>query len=144
MMRGIKTLPLRMEKHQENALAVAEFLEKHEHVEKVLYPGLKSHPQHELAKQQMSGFSGMVSFELSSKVDLKKFLESTQLIAMAVSLGGVESLIEHPWSMTQSAIPPEERTKAGLSERLVRLSVGIEAKEDILADLNNALEKAAK
>lgn len=144
VMRGIKTLPLRMEKHQENALAVAEFLEQHELVEKALYPGLKSHPQHELAKQQMSGFSGMVSFELSPKVDIKRFLESTKLIALAVSLGGVESLIEHPWSMTQSTIPPEERTRAGLSDRLVRLSVGIEAKEDILADLDNALKIGAK
>jgi cystathionine gamma-lyase len=144
VMRGIKTLPLRMEKHQENALAVANFLEEHKMVEKVLYPGLESHPQHELAKQQMSGFSGMVSFELSPRVDMKQFLESFKLIALAVSLGGVESLIEHPWSMTQSTIPPEERTRAGLSDRLIRLSVGIEAKEDILADLDNALENGVK
>jgi cystathionine gamma-lyase len=144
VMRGIKTLALRMEKHQENALAVAEFLQQHELVEKVLYPGLTSHPQHELAQRQMSGFSGMVSFELSSKVNIGRFLESTKLIALAVSLGGVESLMEHPWSMTQSTIPPEERTRAGLSDRLVRLSVGVEGKEDILADLANALAIGGK
>jgi cystathionine gamma-lyase len=144
VLRGIKTLPLRMNKHQENAFAVARFLEDHELVEKVLYPGLESHPQHELAKRQMSGFSGMVSFEVSKKVNLKRFLESTKLFALAVSLGGVESLIEHPWSMTQSAIPAAERLNAGLSERLIRLSVGIEDKEDLIADLANSLENGSK
>jgi cystathionine beta-lyase/cystathionine gamma-synthase len=92
----------------------------------------------------MSGFSGMVSFELSTKVDIKKVLESTKLFALAVSLGGVESLIEHPWSMTQSAIPATERLKAGLSEWLIRLSVGIEDKEDLIADLSGALDQGAE
>jgi cystathionine gamma-lyase len=144
VLRGIKTLPLRMNKHQENAFAVARFLEDHQLVEKVLYPGLESHPQHELAKRQMSGFSGMVSFEASVKVNVKRMLESTKLFALAVSLGGVESLIEHPWSMTQSAIPAAERLNAGLSERLIRLSVGIEDKEDLIADLANSLENGSK
>jgi len=142
-MRGMRTLALRMEKHQENAMAVAGFLGESALVDQVIYPGLESHPQHELASAQMSGYSGMVSFVLSPRADLGRFLGSTELIALGVSLGGVESLIEHPWSMTQNAIPVEDRRRAGLSDRLVRLSVGIEHIDDLTADLEQALDRAA-
>ena len=130
IMRGMKTLPIRMEKHQENAQDVARFLERNDMVGKVYYPGLESHPQHGLAKRQMSGFSGMVSFEASSGLDIRKFLESTRIFALADSLGGVESLIEHPWSMTHKMVPLEDRSRSGLTDRMVRLSVGIEDKEN--------------
>jgi cystathionine gamma-lyase len=143
-LRGIKTLPLRMERHQENALAIANYLESNELVKKVNSPGLKTHPDHELAKRQMSGTSGMISFELSDRADPIAFIESTELFALAESLGGVESLIEHPASMTHASIPKEERAKVGLSDGLIRLSVGIEAKEDLLADIEQALAKAAR
>jgi len=141
-LRGIKTLPLRMEKHAENAMKVAEFLETHEKVEKVNYPGLKSHPQHELAKSQMSGFGGMISFELKGGVkEGIKLMNSVKLCILAVSLGAVETLIEHPASMTHASIPREERLKTGIKDGLVRLSVGIEDTEDIIQDLEQALAK---
>jgi len=141
-LRGIKTLALRMDKHNENAVRVAEFLEAHPKVEKVYYPGLKSHPQHELAQRQMSGFGGMMSFEL--KGGLKKgviLMNSVKLCTLAVSLGAVETLIEHPASMTHAIVPRIERLKAGITDGLVRLSVGIEDAEDIMNDLEQALDK---
>jgi len=141
-LRGIKTLPLRMEKHNENAMKVAEFLESHPKVEKVYYPGLKSHPQHELARKQMSGFGGMISFELKGALENGvKLMNSVKLCTLAVSLGAVETLIEHPASMTHASIPREERLKAGITDGLVRLSVGIEDVEDIMQDLEQALAR---
>jgi methionine-gamma-lyase len=141
-LRGIKTLPLRMKKHDENAMKVAEFLEAHSKVEKVHYPGLKSHPQHELAKKQMSGFGGMISFELKGGVqEGVKLMNSVKLCILAVSLGAVETLIEHPASMTHASISREERLKTGITDGLVRLSVGIEDAEDIIQDLEQALAK---
>ncbi|MCP2520107.1 cystathionine gamma-synthase [Candidatus Aminicenantes bacterium AC-708-M15] len=141
VLRGIKTLTLRMERHNQNALAIARYLESHPKVRKVYYPGLPSHPQYELAKKQMRGFGGMVSFELKGDIEqVKKFVSSTQIISLAESLGGVESLIEHPATMTHSSIPKEERIKSGLSDELVRLSVGIEHQEDLIADLEKAFE----
>jgi cystathionine gamma-lyase len=139
-MRSLKTLPLRMEAHQKNAVAIAEFLETHGKVEKVIYPGLKSHPQHELAKKQMSGFGGMITFYIKGGLaEARKFLESVEVFALAESLGGVESLIEHPAIMTHASVPLEMRKKLGISDTLIRLSVGIEDFDDLKADLNNAL-----
>lgn len=142
LIRGLKTLGIRMERHCENAMKVAEFLEKHPAVEKVYYPGLPSHPQHELAKKQMDGFGGMISFELKGGLEAGKILmNSVKLITLAVSLGCVDTLIQHPASMTHSVVPREERLKAGITDGLVRLSVGIEDVEDIIADLEQALNK---
>jgi methionine-gamma-lyase len=141
-LRGIKTLPLRMEKHNENAMRVAAFLESHSKVERVNYPGLKSHPQHDLAKRQMSGFGGTMSFEL--KGGLKKgvkLMNSVRLCTLAVSLGAVETLIEHPASMTHAIVPREERLKTGITDGLVRLSVGIEDAQDIIEDLERSLDR---
>ena len=138
--RGLKTLALRMKAHQENASKVAKFLETHPKVEKVVYPGLKSHPQHRLAKKQMSGFGGMVTFFL--KGDLKKskkFLEKVKIFALAESLGGVESLIEHPAIMTHASVPKSVREEIGIFDNLIRISVGIEDSEDLILDLKTAL-----
>jgi cystathionine gamma-lyase len=138
--RGIKTLALRMERHERNALAVARFLSAHENVAAVWYPGLPSHPQHALARKQMSGFSGMLSFELKGgEAEAKKFLRNLHLFALAESLGGVESLIEHPATMTHASVPLAERRKIGVSDALVRVSVGIENADDLIADLEQAL-----
>ncbi len=137
--RGIKTLALRMERHERNALAIARFLSAHEKVAAAWYPGLPSHPQHALARRQMSGFSGMLSFELKGGgAEAKKFLRNLHLFALAESLGGVESLIEHPASMTHGSIPPAERRRIGVSDALIRVSVGIENAEDLIADLERA------
>jgi cystathionine gamma-lyase len=131
-----------MEKHASNAQKIAEFLENHKKVRKVYYPGLKSHPQYKLAKKQMYGFGGMLSFEMNSGINkVKKFLESLKIFLLAESLGGVESLIEHPASMTHASIPKEEREKIGISESLIRVSVGIEDVEDLIADLEQAFKK---
>ncbi len=139
--RGIKTLALRMERHERNALIVAEFLSAHSRVATVYYPGLTSHPQHALARKQMKGFSGMLSFELKGgEAEAKKFLRNLRLFALAESLGGVESLIEHPATMTHASVPAEERRKIGISDTLIRISVGIENAEDLIADLERALE----
>lgn len=139
--RGIKTLALRMERHNENALKIAEYLEKHENVARVYYPGLKSHPQHELAKKQMSGFGGMLSFEIKGSLkQAKKFLESLRVFLLAESLGGVESLIEHPALMTHASVPKEERDKIGISDSLIRVSVGIENADDLIEDLENGFK----
>jgi cystathionine gamma-lyase len=126
ILRGTKTLAVRMREHQQNALAIARFLENHSRVKKVIYPGLESHPQYELAGKQMSGFGGMLSFELDADLKTaKRFVESLQFFAVAESLGGVESLIELPAIMTHASVPPEERKKIGLTDGLIRISVGI-------------------
>jgi cystathionine gamma-lyase len=141
VLRGIKTLSVRMKQHQENALAVAQFLEKHPLIERVIYPGLKSHPQHELAKNQMSGFGGMITFFIKGDLaKAKKFVSTTRLFSLAESLGGVESLIEHPAIMTHASVPKEMRDQLGISDTLIRISVGIEDAQDLIADLDNALK----
>ncbi|PRP92405.1 Cystathionine beta-lyase [Enhygromyxa salina] len=139
-LRGIKTLALRMQRHEQNALAVARYLEAHAKVERVIYPGLASHPQHELASRQMSGFGGMVSFYLKGGLDeARRFLEAVRVFTLAESLGGVESLIEHPAIMTHASVPKENRDKLGIADGFVRASVGIEHLDDLLADLERAL-----
>lgn len=140
VLRSTKTLALRMRQHNENAIAMAEFLAKHPKVKKIYYPGLASHPQHALAKKQMRGFGGMISIELGSMDAGKNMLRNVKIFALAESLGGVESLICHPASMTHGAIPLEDRLKLGLTDGLVRLSVGCEDKEDLIADIENALK----
>lgn len=142
-LRSLKTLPLRMEAHQKNAQTVAKFLEGHAKVEKVVYPGLASHPQHELARRQMSGFGGMITVHLRGGLEnARRFLENVKIFALAESLGGVESLIEHPAIMTHASVPAENRKALGIDDGLVRLSVGIETESDLIADLKQALEKA--
>lgn len=142
VLRGIKTLALRMRAHEENAQEIARFLEAHPKVEKVIYPGLASHPQHELAKQQMSGFGGMLSLYLKGGIkESTTFLEEVNLFVLAESLGGVESLIEHPAIMTHASVPAKERAKLGIADNFIRISVGVEAVEDLKADLANALEQ---
>lgn len=138
--RGIKTLALRMEKHQQNAQAIAHYLQDHKKVKKVYYPGLENHPSHQIAKSQMKGFGGMVSVEFDLPLDeTKKLISSFKLFALAESLGGVESLVCHPASMTHASIPKEERIKIGLSDGLIRFSVGIEDLKDLINDLEQAL-----
>jgi cystathionine beta-lyase/cystathionine gamma-synthase len=140
---GVKTLHLRMERHAANAHKVAEFLEGHPKVARVAYPGLPSHPQHAIAKAQMSGFSGMISFELKGGIPAgKTVMNSVKLCGLAESLGAVETMITHPATMTHAEVPAEDRHARGLSDGLVRLSVGIEDCDDILADLSQALEAA--
>jgi len=139
-LRGLKTLPLRMKAHCANALALAQWLEKHPAVEKVIYPGLTSHPQHELATRQMNGYGGIVSIVLKGGFDAaKRFCEKTELFTLAESLGGVESLVNHPAVMTHASIPVERREKLGISDALVRLSVGVEELGDLQVDLERAL-----
>jgi cystathionine beta-lyase/cystathionine gamma-synthase len=141
-LRGLKTLALRMERHCANALDLAGWLEKHPKVKSVRYPGLPSHPQHDLAKRQMKGFGGMITIYLDSDLDgARRFLETTHLFSLAESLGGVESLIEHPAIMTHGSIPPEQRKALGIDDSLVRLSVGVEDLEDLRSDLADALDK---
>jgi cystathionine gamma-lyase len=138
-LRGLKTLALRMERHSASAIAIAQWLEKHPKVNRVFYPGLASHPQHALAKGQMRAFGGMISVEL--KTDLagaRAFLERCELFALAESLGGVESLIEHPGIMTHGSVPADVRASLGISDSLIRLSVGIEDTDDLIADLDKA------
>lgn len=142
VLRGVKTLALRVERNQSNAMKVAEFLENHKKVEWIKYPGLKSHPQFELAKEQMSGFGSMISFGLKGGFEAgKKLMDNVHLAILAVSLGGVETLIQHPASMTHAGVGKEEKLKAGITEDLVRFSVGIEDVNDIINDLKQALEK---
>ena len=139
-LRGVKTLAIRMQRHAENAQAVAEFLEPHPKVERVHYPGLASHPQHELAKRQMQSFGGMVTAILKGGLEeSRRFLERCEVFALAESLGGVESLIEHPAIMTHASVPAEVRAGLGVSDSLVRLSVGIEDVDDLIRDLEQAL-----
>ena len=139
-LRGLKTLSLRMERHCASALKIAQWLERHPKVRRVYYPGLPSHPQHAIARKQMRAFGGMISVDLKGTLDdTKRFLERCQLFALAESLGGVESLIEHPALMTHGSVPPEVRAELGITETLVRLSVGIEDADDLIADLSAAL-----
>ncbi len=141
VLRGVKTLAVRMERHCSNAQKIAEFLEGHVKVLKVVYPGLSSHPQHDLASKQMNGFGGMVSFHMKGGADsCKKLLKNLKVFTPAESLGGVESLVEHPSSMTHASVPKEEREKIGVADSLVRASIGIENIEDLITDLSTALE----
>jgi len=140
VLRGVKTLALRMERHCDNAEKIARFLQKHPRVRTVYYPGLPSHPGHSLAKRQMKRFGGMVSFELIQEQEVLKVLSRTKIFALAESLGGVESLMEHPATMTHASISPDIRKKIGISSKLIRLSVGIEHIDDLLADLKQALD----
>jgi cystathionine beta-lyase/cystathionine gamma-synthase len=139
-LRGIKTLAVRMRQHEENAIAVAKFLAEHPRVEKVYYPGLPAHPDYALAKRQMSGFGGMVSFQFKGiYADVDKVVRRFKIFALAESLGGVDSLVCHPASMTHGSIPKDIRESRGLTDALLRLSVGIEDVDDLLADLEQAL-----
>ncbi len=141
--RGLKTLSIRIDKAQQNAMKIAEYLENHPKIEWVLYPGLKSHPQYELAKKQMAGPGSMMSFEVKGGLEAgKKVMDNVHLALLAVSLGGIETLIQHPASMTHSKIPKEQKEAAGITDGLVRLSVGIEDVDDIIADLDHALSMA--
>ncbi len=139
---GVKTLAIRMERHCANAMKVANYLEQHEKVKRVMYPGLKSHPQHEIAKAQMKGFSGMITFELKGTIESGiRLMNNVKLCALAESLGAVESMITHPASMTHASVPKDVREARGLTDGIVRLSVGIEDPDDIIADLEQALKK---
>jgi cystathionine gamma-lyase len=141
VLRGIKTLAVRMRAHEENALKIAQFLEKNKNVESVIYPGLKSHPQHNIAKKQMSGYGGMITFFIKGGLRAsKKFLENVELFALAESLGGVESLIEHPAIMTHASVPKKVRDELGIKDNLIRLSVGIEDVDDLIRDLKKAFK----
>lgn len=140
---GLKTLHLRMKRHEESALQIAKFLESHDKVAWVLYPGLPSHPQHDIAKTQMSGFSGMIAFELNGGVEAgRQLMNNVRLCGLAESLGSVETMITHPATMTHADVPAEDRRKRGLGDGLVRLSVGIEDVEDIIQDLEQGLNQA--
>lgn len=139
VLRGIKTLPIRMDRHDASARKIAVWLAGKRKIRAVYYPGLKSHPQHALAKRQMSGFGGMISFDLGSLANAKRFLERLTLCALAESLGGVETLISHPASMTHGAVPKKERKEIGVTDGLVRISVGLEDPDDLIADLDRAL-----
>jgi len=144
VLRGIKTLGIRMERHSQNGEKIAHYLKAHPAVKKVYWPGFEDHPGHEIAKAQMKSFGGMISFELKNDTmeAARKLLSSTHLFSLAESLGGVESLINHPASMTHASIPREERIKNGLSDTLIRLSVGIEDADDLIADLEQAIQEA--
>jgi cystathionine gamma-lyase len=142
VLRGIKTLAVRMDKHNHNAQKIAEFLESHPKIKKVNYPGLKTHPQHELAKKQMTGFGGMLSFEIGGDLSVtKEFLKNLKIFALAESLGGIESLVEHPALMTHASIQKEERERIGITDNLIRMSVGIEDVDDLIEDLEQALKR---
>lgn len=142
VLRGVKTLGVRMKQHEKNAFEIARFLEQHPKVERVVYPGLESHPHHQIAKKQMSGFGGMITFFIKGGLDgARTFLENVDLFVLAESLGGVESLIESPAIMTHASIPKVEREKIGLSDNLIRVSVGIEEVEDLIEDMKHAFDK---
>ena len=141
VLRGTKTLPLRMERHNVSAQILAEFLASHPKVKKVHYPGLPDHPQHALARRQMRGFGGLISFELGSFDDARTLLNNVRLMALAESLGGVETLISHPATMTHASVPPERRLRIGLTDDMVRVSVGIEDVDDLKDDLTQALDR---
>ena len=143
LIRGLKTLPLRMQKHEENALEIAKFLEDHSCVKNVIYPGLKSHPQHELAKKQMDGFGGMLAFEVKGASSAWKVINNVKLCTFAVSLGDVDTLIQIPTFMTHRSMPKDEKIKTGITDGLIRVSVGIEDVEDIIGDLEQALGKVS-
>ena len=140
VLRGIQTLPLRMKKHEENAIAVANYFQRHKAVSRVFYPGIKSHPGHEIAKKQMKGFGGVVSFELKGGVEaVNRFLRRLGVFSLAESLGGTASLAEHPATMSHASMPPDYRAKIGISDNLIRLSVGLENINDLIDDLAQAL-----
>lgn len=141
ILRSTKTLSVRMERHNKNAVELASYLENSNFVKRVIYPGLNSHPQHELAKKQMRGFGGMISADFGSIDTAKKLLGNVKIFTLGESLGGVESLISHPASMTHAAVPKEKRDSMGLTESLVRFSVGIEDIEDLIADIDNAINQ---
>lgn len=141
ILRGVKTLAVRMRQHDTNGRAVASFLAAHPKVKKVYYPGLPAHPQHELARRQMRGFGGMIAFETGSLENAKVVLRTVRLCSLAESLGGVETLISHPATMTHASVPAEDRERLGITEGLVRISVGIEDVEDLIADLDQALAR---
>jgi cystathionine gamma-lyase len=141
-LRGVKTLDVRMERHCANAIKIAEFLTRHKKIDRVIFPGLKSHPQHTLAKKQMSAFGGMITIILKGGIkESRKFLKSVKIFTLAESLGGVESLIEHPAIMTHASIPREQREAIGITDGLIRLSIGIESADDLISDLEQALGK---
>ena len=141
LLRSLKTLVVRMERHNENAMKIANFLEKRRDIKKVIYPGLKTHPQHKLASKQMHGFGGIVSFEIKGNLSkAKSFLKKTKIFTLAESLGGVESLIEHPGLMTHASLSKERREKLGISDTLIRLSIGLENIEDLKEDISQALK----
>jgi len=143
VLRGIKTLAIRMEKHNDNAIKIATYFESHSRVKKVNYPGLKNHPQYELARRQMSGFSSVLSFEIDGGIrEVKRFLENLKIFSIAESLGGVESLIEHPATMTHAYLSKDEREKIGITDSLIRVSVGLENVDDLIEDLDNAFKHA--
>jgi cystathionine gamma-lyase/cystathionine beta-lyase/cystathionine gamma-lyase/homocysteine desulfhydrase len=139
VLRGTKTLHVRMERHNANGLALAEFLASHRKVQQVHYPGLPTHPQHDLARRQMRGFGGLISFELGTRDKAAAVLNHVQLMALAESLGGVETLISHPATMTHASVPPERRQQIGITDGLVRVSAGIEDVDDLKEDLDQAL-----
>jgi cystathionine beta-lyase/cystathionine gamma-synthase len=139
VLRGTKTLALRMAQHSANGLALAEFLASHPAVKKVYYPGLPTHPQHDLARRQMNGFGGMLTFDVGSFDEAKSVCNRVRLMALAESLGGVETLICHPATMTHASVPPERRAEIGLTDSMVRISVGIEDPQDLIDDLRQAL-----
>ncbi len=140
ILRGMKTLGPRMDRHNENAMSVAGYLENHEKIKKVIYPGLPAHPQHDLAKKQMRGSGGMIAFLLEEAEDVPHFLDSLELCTLAVSLGETSTLIQHPATMTHAVVPQKERIRYGITDELIRLSVGIEDVEDIIEDIEQALE----
>lgn len=143
-LRGLKTLAVRMKQHEKNAQKIAEFLENNPNVVNVNYPGLQSHPQYELAKKQMTGFGGMISFEINGGIpEVNKFVENLKLFSLAESLGGVESLVSHPAQMTHASIPAYQRKNIGINDNLIRLSVGIEEVDDLIADLKYALDSVS-
>ena len=140
MLRGTKTLTVRMAQHNANGMALAEFLATHPKVKQVIYPGLPSHPQHELAKRQMRGFGGMVSFDVGTFEAARRVCNRVRLMSLAESLGGVETLISHPATMTHASVPAERRQAIGLTDSLVRISAGIEDVADLIDDLKQALD----
>jgi cystathionine gamma-lyase/cystathionine beta-lyase/cystathionine gamma-lyase/homocysteine desulfhydrase len=141
VLRGTKTLAVRMAQHNANGQALAEFLATHPKVKSVLYPGLPAHPQHDLARRQMRGFSGMLSFELATFEQARALMNGMKLMALAESLGGVETLISHPATMTHASVPPDRRAAIGITDAMVRISAGIEDIEDLKADLRQALDR---
>ncbi|KCZ70911.1 cystathionine beta-lyase/cystathionine gamma-synthase [Candidatus Methanoperedens nitroreducens] len=141
IIRGLKTLSIRMDRHNENAMAVAKFLQGHDRVDRVIYPGLKEHPQYDLAQKQMCGSGGMIAFLLKEAKDVHPFLDALKICTLAVSLGDAETLIQHPASMTHAVVPKENRIKCGIVDQLVRLSIGLENAGDIISDIEQALDR---
>ena len=139
VLRGTKTLALRMQQHNHNGLAIAQFLDAHPKVKQVIYPGLPTHPQHDLAKRQMNGFGGMLSFDVGTFEAARQVCNRVKLMALAESLGGVETLISHPATMTHASVPAERRHEIGLTDSMVRISAGIEDPSDLIDDLQQAL-----